>query len=407
MNERYLNVRFDYLSFTIPLEEQNNIILSYEEIKGSLAELLFMNLNDYSEVEEWAENGYLYTAKLGENITIRFGGMRNSMRKVIDWQNHIYSSERQVSLMVELKGQACRELEERNQGILDHLRIIEWIKKYGGRFTRIDIAMDDLKGDIISIDTIMQKIAKGMYTSSFRSKPYQIGNIDFEEQNNMTLYFGKNGDNQQLCIYNKSKEQEQKEGLYSRGYWIRFEMRFRHELADNIAYYLYTNQIKDIYGLACGKLKEMLCLKERRINGKQTSNKDVSRYDILESWDKLLNYSDSEKINVRDNKLPTIESIVEWREHSLIKMNFILEVANVYHEEEWLISGMGRIYYERCSQLELLKSGIDFLQSEIDMINSYRKSKVLSEITKADIEEYTNKLERDLQEFEKKFRLKF
>ncbi|MDE7106438.1 MAG: replication initiation factor domain-containing protein, partial [Anaeroplasmataceae bacterium] len=115
-------------------------------------------------------------------------------------------------------------------------------------FKRIDIAVDDYESKYVSLQWIFDKIEKDQYTSVFRTFPLPIGPIN-EIQ---TIQFGTHHSNKMLVIYDKRKEQMNKKHFCEKAYWVRYEMRFRNEVATAIIKKLlsaYMDVSIPVYGL--------------------------------------------------------------------------------------------------------------------------------------------------------------
>lgn len=415
-----VQIHMDYLAFTIPLEDERDVCNAFENIKEDLANLFFMTSFHYGELSDWAQDGYEYQLSLGEYLTVRFGGKRNAMRKIINWDNNSKTDEKYDSLMVECKGQGCREIESLSGGTIDYLKIIEWVETHGGRFTRIDIAIDDMKGDVIRLSKILDLVSKGLYTSSFRSKPNvngsalkknNIQDIDVDSEP-CTLYFGSIDSSKRLCIYNKKAERKMNNDSWNGEYWIRYEMRFRHEAADNLAYFMMATKMKDIGSFACEQLKTLLTLKCQCYKGRKSSCKNVRMLDILPAWNKFLNAVKGTSFSLRPIMESTIEDKKMWREKSLSRQTIILEIADVYEDSDWIMSGMGRLYEEKQNMLAYLRDNKNKITiKDLSMINNYRRehhtSGMFVDLTMEDIDAFIDNLENEVKEFEKRFRLPF
>ena len=420
IDEKDVQIHIDYLSFTIPLESEIDVKYAFEEIKEDLANLFWLTSINYGKLLNWGKNGYEYELSLGENISVRYGGERNAMKRIIDWDNNIKSEEKYDSLMVEVKGQGCREIEFLSGGNVDYLKIISWVELHGGKFTRIDIAIDDMKGDVIRLNKILDTVAKGLYTSSFKAFPYindtalkknNYHEINIEDEP-CTLYFGKTTSDKQLCIYNKKAERKNKNDSWPGEYWIRYEMRFRHDAADNLAYFMQTKKMNDIGVFACEQLKTLLTLKCPYYNGKKSNIRTVRMLDILPAWDKFLNAVKGEKLTLRPILESTIDRKILWRTHSLSKMDVMLYLADAYEDSEWCILGGGKLYKENMDMLSYLKEKRDNITSkDLAMINNYRrshkKSGTFEELTEQAIDELIKTLENELELFKKRYILPF
>jgi hypothetical protein len=412
-----LEIHIDYLSFVFPLSNLIDVKDSFNAIKEDLALLFYLTSNDYGQLNDWGQDGYKHQLSLGENITIRFGGQLTQMKFVSEDNSISYTD----SCMVELKGQACREVEFLSGGNLDYLTIIDWVNTHGGRFTRIDIAIDDTTGNIITLDKVVDTVSKGLYTSSFRSDPEIISSAlnkvnlkEIKDLKGTSLYFGKsNGkrkNNLELCIYDKAAERRFNNDSYVGNYWVRYEMRFRKEQADALAFYLQASEFNDLGEFACSQLKRILTLKQQTKNNKITNDINVSRLDILEDWDTFLNVLKGSKFSLKPVKESTIDRKLAWRSYSLTRQNILLDLADAYDEESYVEFGYGKLYSEYKEKLNYLKENRNKItEKDIHMINNYKRSKgkfnaLVDENT---IDEYIKKLEEIIKEIEKRYILPF
>ena len=154
INKNNMQIHIDYFSFTFPLkiDEGSDILHAFESFKSELSSLLFMD--DYGEINNYAQNNYDYQLSLGEYVTIRFGGRLTSMKEIVSLEDGIKSVEKFESCNIELKGQGCREVETKSDGKMDYVKLIDFCFRNGGKITRLDIALDDTKGDIITINEV-------------------------------------------------------------------------------------------------------------------------------------------------------------------------------------------------------------------------------------------------------------
>lgn len=131
---------------------------------------------------------------------------------------------------LELKGEGGREFERRNPD-KSWVNFILFMAELNASFKRIDLAIDDFKGDAVTLGFLQEKILKRQYTSVFRSYPTPHGYLD----SGLTLQFGTTESPIQLVIYDKFKERSKRKKETDKTYWVRYEMRFRNQTADRFA----------------------------------------------------------------------------------------------------------------------------------------------------------------------------
>ena len=265
-----MEVKIDYFSATFPLicDADDSVKLRVDEMVMLLA--TYLNVENFEILyKPTAQNNFHYQVDLGKHIILRLDGPLNKYY--------------QRTCHLEMKGEGCRDFEKRNPD-KTWLNLILFMVQLNATFKRIDIAIDDYKGDVIDIKWLFDKvITNDYYTSIFKSKPKPIGWFS----SGMTIQFGSNQSQSELVIYDKKKEREHRKEECDKIYWVRFEMRFRESNAEAIAYMIAkTFDDKDIssYGtrlqkFAKAQLYRMLDIKEdtnltlKNINKAQTDPK--------------------------------------------------------------------------------------------------------------------------------------
>lgn len=412
-----VQIHIDYLAFTFPLKSEIDVKFAFEEIKEELANIFYMTSFNYGPLNDWGQDNYRHQLSLGQNIVVRFGGEMTMMKEVIDREMSLKSAEKVESCMVELKGQACREIEVLSGGNVDYINIIKWFFAQGGKCTRIDLAIDDCGGDIITLDEVIKIVGKGLYTSSFRSTPELIcGAVDGIDDKGSSLYFGKSQgkrkNNLELCIYDKKCERKFNNDSFSGEYWTRYELRFRADGAENLSYFIANTKLENIGLFACEQLKRILTLKCKRYKGKKTDMKDVRKLDVHPKWDKFLKGVKGTKFSMLQKMETTIEKKLSWRSYSLCRQNILLDFADAYNGSDWVEPIFGKVYTEMNEMLNFLKEKkYKIQQKDIEMINNFiRKEKddpFFVPLEKKDLDNYMYELERRILKFEKRYRLPF
>lgn len=86
------------------------------------------------------------------------------------------------------------------------------------KLTRVDCAHDDYDGAYTVADAA-RWYEEGLFTS--RGRPPAMQQVGWNDESGATVYIGKNVGNQQLCVYEKGKQQGDKDSP-----WVRWEGRF-------------------------------------------------------------------------------------------------------------------------------------------------------------------------------------
>ena len=253
MEENKFSVKFDYLSVTFPLEcdeHEHELMIVYETVQMVAA---YLNLEIHEiERQAFANNRFKYQFMLGNHIILRLAGPLNDMQK--------------KTCQLELKGEGCRDFERRNRTDKSWMDFILWLVELNAKFRRVDIAIDDFAGSDVTMSFLLDKLKRKYYTCVFQSKPKPIGTIE----DGLTIQMGSNKSLTELVIYDKLIEQQKRRKPTDKDYWVRYEMRFRDDMAERIIYHLCKNYMdleEELYGFhleqfACEQLYRILDIKK-------------------------------------------------------------------------------------------------------------------------------------------------
>lgn len=404
-DEKKLEIHIDYLSFTFPVYVEYSIDDSMSKIKQRICEILHFMPDEYSQVFT-PKNSYSKEYRLGQHVTIRYGGVTTRMKvKVGETEEGDAIYDMFETCQFELKGQGCREVEFRNEGKFDYLKLINFFTiELKGKCRRLDIAIDDLYGQSISIDKVISLIKKGDYVSSrFRSAP----KIETCVDGGKSIWFGwSRKATMELMIYDKKAERLYHKDPYDGNYWVRYELRFLKERADACAFFIYDKKFDDLGDFAAQELFNTLELKKRG------NDSNPSRWPTLPSWVNFLNVCKKTHFTQLPKLELTIEKKVQWRDFSLTRQNIQLDMAEVYDDdfENYVDPAIGKILHELKMQLEYLEQE-KFDENNLPLINNYLKTKYGVDYplkTKDDIQLYVDDLKRRIKYFDSdKFKLPF
>lgn len=127
-----------------------------------------------------------------------------------------FGGERQRhTVNVQLTGAACAHVEAWAHAALR-------LSQLDARLTRVDVAFDDLQGSH-DLREVAQMVASGKFTTNGR--PPAVQWQGWEDGSGRTCYVGKDRGHQQLCVYEKGREQGARDGDASAS-WTRWEARF-------------------------------------------------------------------------------------------------------------------------------------------------------------------------------------
>ena len=224
-----IEIKIDYFSATFPLDcdADDSIMFKVHEIVKLMAQ--YLNVKNFEIAKsKYAQNNFNYQYQLGEHIILRLDGPMNDCY--------------QRTCHLELKGEGCRDFEIRNPK-KTWSNFLLFMVQLNARFKRIDIAIDDYSGKDVTLGWLYEKFSKRRYTSVFRSPVAPHGSLD----TGLTLQFGSNESPIELVIYDKLAERKKRKKECDKTYWVRYEMRFRNDLAERIAHQLIATLKGDDY----------------------------------------------------------------------------------------------------------------------------------------------------------------
>ena len=224
-----IEIKIDYFSATFPLDcdADDSIMFKVHEMVKLMAQ--YLNVKNFEIAKsKYAQNNFNYQYQLGEHIILRLDGPMNDCY--------------QRTCHLELKGEGCRDFEIRNPK-KTWTNFLLFMVQLNARFKRIDIAIDDYSGKDVTLGWLYEKFSKRRYTSVFRSPVAPHGSLD----TGLTLQFGSNESPIELVIYDKLAERKKRKKECDKTYWVRYEMRFRNDLAERIAHQLIATLKGDDY----------------------------------------------------------------------------------------------------------------------------------------------------------------
>lgn len=206
-----------------------------------------------------------------------------------------------------LSGQGCRELELYTGDRWKDL--FADVVALGGKFSRLDIAIDDFYG-YFTIEHLIEKIKAGELQSKFkRARRIEDMIISTGETAGNTLYYGRGTSDIQIRMYEKNHEQKMTDSI---PFWNRTELQMRKDIAFAFALE-YVNSDKLLGTLAKGVLSQYITFRDTDL-----SQQNKSRWPISQFWLDFI--GNVEKVKLATKKPDrSIEKIENWLEHQVSK----------------------------------------------------------------------------------------
>ena len=284
--EKDIEIKPDYLRASIELEvtdqEFEEEIVNDKKIE--IANLLGVNEDEIGERDHHKER-YKYMFELGDSMEVGMLGPKNA-RGI-------------PTCSIHLKGQGCRDYETRNpnKNFIELLREL----KYGQNaiFSRIDTAIDIYKKEILDMEYLESKLKKKQFISSFKKKYYKKHGCPEEGD---SIEMGGRDSPCQLVFYDKLLEQKAKRHVVDKDYWLRCELRFRHEKADQFVTELiaaYDGKLKGINKIDMPAVEAYIkSVLLGILDIKEDNNYDMDHQYLVSTDSKWANFTGTHKWNI-------------------------------------------------------------------------------------------------------------
>lgn len=359
-----VKIAVDYFSCTFPLKLQEDELelIVIEDLVKYIGEFLNFEPSEINK-EEYSTNRFRYQYTIGNSIILRLSGPE----LLIGYR----------SCQIELKGQGCREFENRSNKTWNDLFSFFLIRLHGNP-TRIDIAIDDYDGTHSNITKIKEILDKGNYTTSFRKKYYKLMGC---EQEGWSLQFGSHKSTIMLVIYDKLKEQMSKGNEVNQEFWTRYELRYMKDRAYDVVLNYIEQGEENFNKYSYGLLYSMLDLKKEN----NYSEHNIMQADTISWWKHFLQEVEKSEIVKYKIKSNNIDTYKAW----------VLPIITTYFIVTYLHNGRDfNLTYIK--QLEEILGYIEKVdKKKVKKINNYQEEVAQSKISIKDI----NELQASIKEY--------
>ena len=359
-----VKIAVDYFSCTFPLKLQEDELelIVIEDLVKYIGEFLNFEPSEINK-EEYSTNRFRYQYTIGNSIILRLSGPE----LLIGYR----------SCQIELKGQGCREFENKSNKTWNDLFSFFLIRLHGNP-TRIDIAIDDYDGTHSNITKIKEILDKGNYTTSFRKKYYKLMGC---EQEGWSLQFGSHKSTIMLVIYDKLKEQMSKGNEVNQEFWTRYELRYMKDRAYDVVLNYIEQGEENFNKYSYGLLYSMLDLKKEN----NYSEHNIMQADTISWWKHFLQEVEKSEIVKYKIKSNNIDTYKAW----------VLPIITTYFIVTYLHNGRDfNLTYIK--QLEEILGYIEKVdKKKVKKINNYQEEVAQSKISIKDI----NNLQASIKEY--------
>lgn len=369
-------ILFDWFQFTIPIK-RDDILYSetqfsvfYKE-KGEM--YIYDNLTKF-QVKIWGLFKDLFNIEK-QDLFFEDKGI-NGYSHCISYDNirmYFSPSQPHMGINVLMSGQGCRDFDILG---LDYKELVKKVNDLGGKYNRVDIAIDDFSNEYFSLSKIRYYIEHKLVISKFRTYFHMRKGII---ENNVilgdTLQFGSRASLVQITFYDKLQERKNNNYIVRDDvkYWVRTELRFRNEkVSELFEYYLNSTSLNQFVK---GVLSEYM-----RFLKKNGSDDNKWRWEAAQWWTDYL--ENMNKIKFVPATLETsISRKKNWINDSTSKSAFMCLIADL---PNLAVDDHTTDYLYQYFQL-----GFDKIKDkDLQSINTYRISKGKLPIEREQMEDY-------------------
>lgn len=263
-----------------------------------------------------------------------------------------------MGVHVVMSGKACRQFENLNGE--DWRIVIRRMLLFQAQFTRLDIALDDMRKNAFSIQNVEKKVKRGELVSPFRTtRSINKYRNTTGESEGITLYFGSEKSDVMVRMYDKKLEMEGKDELIKGKIekWNRTEIQLRHDRAMRTAEILAYSD--DIGVEIRGVLLQYLKFKKPLEN-----DCNASRWPLAKWWATFL--GDVEPVSIVRLQDKLSSAMVLKKKEDWIKQNVSRSLALLFEAYEYTIYDMIPLFEIGKSKLTAYDEKLikDFLQSK-------------------------------------------
>lgn len=225
--------------------------------------------------------------------TLPKGMMGYKSQTAFDNIKVLFDGKEDMGVHVILSGKGCRQYETKES----ILWLLDRINENKGKLTRIDIALDDFKGNLIPFKKIKKDIIKGNIITKWKSSLEYNKRDTNGKMLGETISLGSRTSDTYLRIYDKALEQGHD------GIWNRIELEIKKKNAEEIQNILNEYTVATIFK---GVLNNYL-----RIVQPHETDTNKSRWKTQPYWEKLINGIDKIKLTQKKEE-KSIDEKKEW-----------------------------------------------------------------------------------------------
>lgn len=283
----FLSANFDWIEFTVFKESLNNII----------TDILLMNLTDFEALPK---------GRFGYNTQLKWANGLIFILFNSSFDGEIIENDRN-GIHIIMTGQGCRAFE--TKGNFRELFYLVLVGSKENKFTRIDLAIDDKKDEIIHFDTFLNELEAGNVSAKWKTWDLILSRTLGDNQfKGRTIYLGKQTSDIFCRIYDKGLERIAKNYVEIEPEtleWTRLEIVFRRDRAELLSKY-FLDSDNGVAQVALSVLNQYI-----RFVVPNPNNERKRSWKTAAWWERLLHNVGKLKLT-KDAEERTIEDFQDW-----------------------------------------------------------------------------------------------
>lgn len=301
--------------------------------------------------------------------------------KEISIMNHSQREDMGVNIL--LTGKGCRDFE--SLGIGWDL-LFNKLKVYEMNFNRIDIAIDTFDNRYFDLELLKKYIKKGSCCSKFINALFIYNNrLEDGSISSNTIQFGSKASDIQITFYDKLLERSNAGYIIDNNidFWVRTELRFRHDKAQELFYLLCSNSNYSDFIFSI--LYEYIDFKDLK-----SKDSNISRRKTADFWFNFIGNNKKLKLSTKSRESDIVTKY-NWLLESTSRTQLMVYLSKLHNISLDTIS-IDLVY-------KFLTKGIETLKDkDIQLINDYRIKNKLVPLSKKEILDYIQDLKDNILE---------
>lgn len=261
---------------------------------------------------------------------------------------------------VELTGQGCREFELFNGD--DWSSFFKRILDAGGKFSRLDVAVDDFHG-YFTVSEVIDLAKSGQVISKFRTgSTFSTFKLDGSGTEGVSAYFGSKTSDIFINMYEKNYQQNVQDEV---PIWNRTEVRMRRDNAHEFAMHIANLTDGEGGNGLFLKFGQVINNYLRFVHYSPELHKNKSRCRVRDFWKDFIGHADTLQLSTKRPDR-TIESVTDYILNQVSRNLALVAHVNPDKVEEAILKGLSNFTRE---DEQLIEEFVTIQQNNAEYMN--------------------------------------